>query len=142
MTYDGQTASSAPAALERNGTANFAVPAADASTATALVLRLAGNARQGDAQFLVSIDGRAVTQPATVIASNALGQSQTVNLQAALTRGTHDVSVSFLNDGYSGTLSTDRNLYVKGIDVNGQAAPGTTATLMSAGTAHFQILVT
>ena len=35
----------------------------------------------------------------------------------SLTPGTHDVAVSFLNDAYAGTATTDRNLYVNAIVV-------------------------
>ena len=96
----------------------------------------------GDAEFFVSIDGDAATQGGTMSASNALGQSQMVSLRAALAPGTHDVSASFLNDGSGGTPAADRNFYVKGIDINGQAVPGTTASLPAAGTAYFQFQAT
>ncbi len=139
VTYDGQVASGGPATLLSAGTANFAVPAA--STLTALTLHLAEDAWQGDAQYSVLVDGKALGEGGVVTASNALGQSQAVALQAALSAGTHDVAVSFLNDAWGGTAATDRNLYVKGIDVNGASVPNAGAALMSAGTAHFQIVV-
>ena len=72
---------------------------------------------------------------------NGSGGSQAVNLSSLLSAGKHDMAVSFLNDAYGGTSSTDRNLYVKGIDVSGPPAAGASGALYSNGTAHFQIVV-
>ena len=139
VTYDGRAAGGAPAALFSNGTASFGVAAPAA--ATPLVLHLAEDAWQGDAQYAVAIDGATVVQNGTVTALNGSGGSQAVSLQALLSAGKHDVAISFLNDAYGGTSSTDRNLYVKGIDVGGAPAAGASAALYSTGTAHFQIVV-
>ena len=95
----------------------------------------------GDAQFSVSIDGGPSALGGTVTALNAQGQSQLLHLASTLSAGTHDVGVSFLNDAYGGTAATDRNLYVKSIAVNGDPVSGSSATLLSAGTAHFQISI-
>ena len=108
---------------------------------TQLVLHLAEDAWQGDAQYAVAIDGATLVQNGKITALNGLGQSQAVSLQAFLSAGTHDVAVSFLNDAYGGTPSTDRNLYVKGIDVGGVPAVGANAALYSTGTTNFQIVV-
>lgn len=139
VTYDGRAASGTPVSLLWNSTSPFAVPAAAGTTA--LTLHLAEDAWQGDAQYSVTVDGAALGQGGTVTASNAQGKSQAVSLQAALSAGKHDIGVTFLNDAYGGTAATDRNLYVKGIDVNGTAVPGAAASLMNAGTSHFQIVV-
>ena len=139
VTYDGRTANGAPAALQSNGTANFNAPAAGPSTA--LTLHLAEDAWRGDAQYSVSIDGVSVISNGTATASNAQGQSQAVNLHAALSAGVHDIAISFLNDAWGGSAATDRNLYVKGIDVNGTPAAGASASLFSNGTDHFQIAI-
>ena len=139
VTYNGAAATGAPATLLSNGTASFGVsgPAA----ATPLTLHLAEDAWQGNAQFAVAVDGVTLLQNGTVSALNGSGQSQAVNLSAMLSAGKHDVAVSFLNDAWGGTASTDRNLYVKEIDVNGTAATGASAALYSNGTAHFQVVV-
>ena len=52
--------------------------------------------------------------------------------------GSHDVGVTFLNDAYGGTASTDRNLYVGSIDF-GSHHFATNAALMSNGTQHFAV---
>lgn len=139
VTYDGHGTIGAPATLLSNGTANFSM--SGAASAMALTLHLAEDAWQGDAQYSLSIDGAPSMQSGTVTASNSMGMSQAFNLQATLTAGVHDVAVSFLNDAYGGSPATDRNLYVKGIDVNRTPVSGASTALLSTGTAHFQILV-
>ena len=139
VTYNGAAASGAPATLLSNDTANFGVGVP--VTTTPLTLHLAEDAWQGDAQYAIAIDGTTVVQNGSVTALNGSGQSQAVNVSALLSAGKHDVAVSFLNDAWGGTSSTDRNLYVKGIDVNASPVAGASATLFSGGTTHFQIVV-
>ncbi len=109
-------------------------------TATALTLHLAEDAWLGDANYAVSIDGAQVGS-GTATALNSQGQSQGIGLRAMLSAGAHDVGVSFLNDAWGGTPATDRNLYVKGIDVAGSPQIGSAAALMGASTEHFQVFV-
>ncbi len=139
VSYNGAAAGGAPATLLSNGMASFGVAAP--AVATPLTLHLAEDAWQGNAQFAVAIDGTTVLQNGTVTALNGSGQSQAVNVSALLSAGRHDVAVSFLNDAWGGTSSTDRNLYVKGIDVSGSPVAGASAALLSTGTTHFQIVV-
>jgi len=143
VSYDGIGAAGAPATLFSNGVATFGVAAASASAAkgTALTLHLAEDEWQGDARCSVAIDGGTIVRDSAVTASNGEGRSQAVDLHALLAPGPHDIGLSFLNDAYGGTAATDRNLYVKGIDVGGVPIPGMDATLFAAGTAHFQIMV-
>ena len=136
-TYDGQALQGAPATLYSNGTATLAAPAGS----TALSLKLAEDAWNGDAQYGVTVDGKSLVSAASVTALHGQGQSQTVDLSALLAPGTHDLAVSFLNDAYGGSSSTDRNLYVTGIGVNGAPLAGATASFYNAGTQHFQIVV-
>jgi hypothetical protein len=138
VSYNGKGANGAPAALLSNGTATFNV--SNTAAVAALTLHLAEDAWQGDAQYSVSIDGAVLVQSGVVTASNAQNASQTVNLQTTLTAGKHDLAISFLNDGYGGSAATDRNLYVKGIEVNGTPVPGANVSMLSTGTTHFQIL--
>lgn len=141
VAYDGVTASGAPKELMSNGTSEFTVPAASEGATTTLTFHLAEDAWQGDAQYSIAVDGNPLSQSDAVTASNALGQSQAVDFQLTLLAGNHDVGISFLNDSFGDTQTTDRNLYVKGVDLNGTPIAGTTAALMSTETAHFQFLV-
>lgn len=139
VSYDGRAASGTPATLAYNHTATFAEPAVSASTA--ITMHLAEDTWQGDAQYAVTVDGKPLGSTGTVTASNALGQSQAVNLQATLAAGTHDIGVSFLNDAWGGTSATDRNLYVKGIDISGTPVAGASASIDTTSAAHFQFVV-
>ncbi len=47
--------------------------------------------------------------------------------------GNHTATVTFLNDDWGGTATTDRNLYVDSAIYNGTAVVGATQTLLSAG---------
>ena len=133
--FDGQASATAPASLYSNGTAHMA------TAASPLVLQLSEDAYQGDAQFSVAVDGKALGGPQSVTALHGAGAVQDFAFGTAMAAGTHDVAVSFLNDAWGGSAATDRNLYVKAVDVNGAAMPGTAATLMSTGTQHFSIVV-
>ncbi len=141
VSYDGRAATGAPVALLSNGTAAFAVPGVVTTAATAITLHLAEDAWQGDAQFSVSVDGVVLVPVGTVTALNHQNQSQSVNLQDILSAGKHDLAVSFLNDAWGGSDATDRNLYVKSVDVNGTPASGASAALLNTGVVHFQISV-
>jgi len=101
-----------------------------------LQLSLSEDAWQGDAQCVVTVDGKTLGGTVTVTASHARGQSQTVSLSGQWGPGAHDVGVQFINDAWGGTAATDRNLYVNGVTLDGQAAPGTPITQYANGTAH------
>ncbi len=102
-----------------------------------LVVRLSGDNWQGNPRFTVRLDGQEMGSPQEVTALHAAGQSQAFTFTGGFGGGSHTVGVTFLNDAYAGTPSTDRNLYVDGITLNGAAVPNATATLFSAGTANF-----
>lgn len=133
--YDGQASATPPAILYSNGTAHVA------TTASPLVLQLSEDAYAGDAQFNVAVDGQMLGAAQSVTALHAHGALQDFAFGQAMTAGTHDVAVSFLNDYYGGTAATDRNLYVNAVVVNGSVMPGTAAGLYSTSTQHFSIVV-
>ena len=69
-----------------------------------LVLTLAEDAFQGDAQASVAIDGKTLNaQPITVTAAKNAGQSESFIFKGSFGPGAHDLAVSFLNDAYDGT---------------------------------------
>ena len=98
-----------------------------------LVLHISSDAYQGDAQFTVSVDGHQVGGVLTATAAHGLGQTQDVTISGSLGAGPHAVSVAFLNDAYGGSASTDRNLHVDGIDLNGAAVAGSAQHLFREG---------
>ena len=118
------------------------------SGADTLVLNMAEDAYQGDAQFTVSVDGKQIGDTQTTTALIAEGQSQEFDVHGDFGPGTHTVSVDFTNDQigefYPGTQwavdTTDRNLYVTGMSLNGGApATGTPWELSSDGPKDFSV---
>jgi hypothetical protein len=135
VTLDGQASAAPPVTLWSNGASHFA------TAASPLVLQLSEDAWKGDAQFSVAVDGKTLGPAQAVTALHGNGEVQNFAFGQAMSAGTHDVAVSFLNDAYGGTPTTDRNLYVNAIDVNGAVMPGTKATILGMSTQHFSIVV-
>lgn len=98
--------------------------------ADGLTLRVSEDAWQGDAQFVVLVDGHQVGDVQTAHASHASGQWDTVTLPGSFGPGPHSVAVDFLNDAWGGSASTDRNLYVESASLNGVDLPGSAQTLL------------
>lgn len=99
-----------------------------------LVLQISEDAWQGDAQYTISVDGVQVGGTLTATAFHAAGQDQTVTVLGNWGSGLHAASVDFLNDNYSGTPSTDRNLYVDGASYDGATDTPDTLALYRSGT--------
>jgi len=106
-----------------------------------LHLGVSEDAWQGDAQFSIAIDGKTIGNPLTATALHSDGASQDFSFSQALTAGTHDIAVSFLNDAYGASTAADRNLYVDSIGINDTPVSGAMATLLSTSTQHFQVNV-
>jgi hypothetical protein len=123
--------------LLSNGTASFLVPA---HAANVLTLNLSEDAYAGDAQFTVAVDGVQLGGAQSVTALHASGNTQAFGFTLALSAGTHDVAVSFLNDAYGGNASADRNLYVNSASYGGANISGASSALLSTGTNHFSIV--
>ena len=140
--YDGTTYAGTSATLCSNGTSTFTVGGSTATAATpadVLTLALSEDAYQGDAQFILFLDGKQVTTAQSVSALHGSGQSQSITYSGNFGAGSHTVGVQFINDAYGGTSSTDRNLYVAAIGLNGSTVSGASASLFSNGTANFAI---
>ena len=136
---DGQTIT-AGAALYSNGSKPFfvggTVPVSVGSGPQKIVLQMAEDAYNGDAQFSVAVDGQRVGGTLTATAFHGAGQMQEFDINGAFAAGSHQVAVSFLNDAYGGTSATDRNLYVDKIGAN-----TVNAALYSNGTQTFTTIV-
>ncbi|MGI4799883.1 MAG: carbohydrate-binding domain-containing protein, partial [Janthinobacterium lividum] len=126
--YDGVSQTSGKLSLLSGGTQSFVVVQQDT-----LVLQVAEDAYQGDAQFTVSVDGKAVGGTRSATASHAAGQSQAFTLTGNWGLGQHAVAVNFLNDAYGGSASTDRNLYVTGASYDGSTGGGSSLTFLNNG---------
>ena len=126
---DGSSGGSSPPA---------STPATPAPATDTLVVSLSEDAWQGDAQCVITVDGKTVGGTVTVTASHAKGASQLVALSGQWGPGAHDIGVQFINDAWGGTTATDRNLYVNGVALDGQASTAAPATLYGNSTAHLQ----
>jgi hypothetical protein len=139
--YFGANGSATPSAA--------AAPTADnstpfnyaAATPSLMILNVAQDSYNADAQFNVAIDGNQVGSTQTATALNANGDSNAVTLAAALTSGWHDLAISFLNDSWGGTAATDSNLYLKDASINGTQIQSSSLALYSDGTQHVSFFV-
>jgi predicted xylan-binding protein with Ca-dependent carbohydrate-binding module len=95
------------------------------------------NAR-GDAAFTVSIDGKQLAGTYYATASGSAGASQSFAFMGDWAPGSHVVAVSFLNDAWGGTSSTDRNLFVTHVAYDGSNI-GQIASLYGNGVATFNV---
>ena len=86
--------------------------------ADTLVLRVSGDAWQGDPLFDVTVDGQVFRGLATS-ASHAKGEWQEIALSGDFGGRPHAVFVTFTNDLWEGA-GRDRNLYVRDLTVNGE----------------------
>ena len=93
----------------------------------------------GDAQFLVSVDGKQVGGTQTATALHSSGATERMTFMGDFGSGQHRIDVRFINDAYGGTPTTDRNLYVHAVELNGAHAAKDQAVLMSNGTASFTV---
>ena len=149
VSYDGN-ATGQSAALYNSGGRNFsvtdttAIPGTTSQTVTTgagsdtLVLSMAEDAYNGDAQFTVAVDGTQLGGTFTATALHASGASQDFVFKGDWAPGAHTVTVTFLNDAYGGTAATDRNLYVDAVSYDGTAT-GQSAALYSNGGQNFSV---
>ena len=136
-TYAGDTAintaggltSGTAAALNRNGSATFDItPPTDT-----LTLSVSEDQYDGNAQFVVLVDGQQVGGVQTATASHAAGEWQNVVLSGSFDPDPSQVAVEFLNDAWGGSASTDRNLYVSSLQFDGTTYAGDTAINTAGG---------
>ena len=122
IAYDGVTYAGTTAALLGNGSDTFAVggttPTAS-GPADKLTLNLSEDALNGNAQFVLYIDGKAVSTPQAVTALNDAKATQAFSYSGNFGAGAHTIGVGFVNDAYGGSPSEDRNLYINGVTLNG-----------------------
>lgn len=123
------------------GSGDAGAVALAATSPALIVLNVAEDFYLGDAQFAVAIDGNQLTTTGTATASNANGDSNAVVLSGALASGWHDLALSFLNDAYGGSDTTDSNLYLKAATIDGVAIQSSSVALYSDGTQHVSFYV-
>jgi Ca2+-binding RTX toxin-like protein len=106
--------------------------------ADTLVLRIAQDAWQGDAQYAVLVNG--VRYGGVLTASSLVdsGLADTVTLRGDWGRA-NTLEVRFLNDAWGGAPDKDRNLHVLSLTLNGEELDGMAATRSSNGSLFFSV---
>jgi hypothetical protein len=103
-----------------------------------LILNLAEDAYQGDAQFNVILDGTQLSNTYVLSASHATGASETFTFKGVWGSGAHTLGIKFINDGYDPTTGADRNLYFLSGSYDGRAF-GSPAEQGTNGTLAFNV---
>jgi hypothetical protein len=122
IAYNGITYAGTTASLYGDSTDTFTVGGNTPRTSGAadtVTLNLSEDAWKGDAEFVLYIDGKAVTAPQSVTALHSQNATETFTFTGNLGAGVHKVGVALVNDAYGGSPSEDRNLYINGVTVNG-----------------------
>jgi glucose/arabinose dehydrogenase len=143
VTYDGGAVPNSTSALLSAGPQNLAftdngtsfppISTTFGSGPDSLILKISQDVFQGSAQYTVSVDGKQIGGVLTASALHASGQHDTVTVHGTFAAGPHTLTVNFLEDAFGGTATTDRNLYVDSVTINGTGVPGGSKTLLSAG---------
>jgi hypothetical protein len=145
IAYNGVTYAGTTAALDGDGTTTFAVGGTTATTtgpADTLTLDLSQDAWEGNAEFVLYIDGKTVTTPQSVTALHDQNATQAFTYTGNLGAGTHTIGVAFVNDAYGGSASEDRNLYINGLTLNGASVFSGVKAQDANGTSNFTITTT
>ena len=100
-----------------------------------LVAYLSESIAPGNAQFIVSVDGKQLGAAQTVTASQPTSHAETFSFSGSFGPGSHTIAIDFSGD--TGTAA--QNLYVGGIDYDGKHYAADTATLTKGGIATFTV---
>jgi hypothetical protein len=145
VAYDGVTYANTIASLLWDKSQDFSVGGTNttaAAPADQLTLHLSEDGWNGNAQFVLTIDGKQISTPQDVTALHSAGAWENLTFAGNFGGGTHQVGVEFTNDAYAGSPTMDRNLYVNGVSCNGTNYGSGVTALMSNGSAVFTITTT
>lgn len=109
------------------------------STESILAFQVSGDAWHGDAQCVISIDGRQLGGVQTIGAAHALGQSERMSFLVKLGAGPHTASVEMVHAGSAGQSGLERQLYVEAIEFNGAQLARPMAVLHGSGRQDFAL---
>lgn len=105
-----------------DGAHSFPTTATVGTGPDTLVLTMAEDAYQGDAQFTVSLDGKQLGGVLTAGAWHNQGQNQNFTFNGSWgAAGPHILTVTYFNDLWGGSASQDRNLYINTVTFDGVA---------------------
>jgi parallel beta-helix repeat protein len=100
-------------------------------SADTISLTLAEHAYSGNAQFIVKVDGKEVSGPTAVTASQATGASQVFRFSGDWGLTPQTIELDFTNGLVGNTAATTRSLYIDQITYNGVAEMTETVTMTS-----------
>ncbi len=129
-----------PTVTVRSSPVTITGPVFLGSGADVLALQVSEDAWNGNALFTVAVDGKQIGGTQTATASHAAGQTQTIDVLGNFAAGNHTATVNFLNDGYGGSSTTDRNLYVTGATIDGSTVSGAVLSERNQGPQSFTFL--
>jgi len=109
------------------------------SAVDTLDIAVAEDAWAGDAQFTVSVDGKPAGGAQTAHVLHSTHDDGHVLLTGNWGAGQHDVRIAFINDAWGGTATTDRNLYIDSIALNGTTYAGTSGAFLANGSKDFLV---
>jgi hypothetical protein len=87
-------------------------------------LRVSADHYQGAPHFDVTVDGKVVSANLTTTAVHNKGEWVDLTVRGDFDPTPETVAITFKDDAWAGTRSTDKNLYVDYIKVNGQRFEG------------------
>ncbi|WP_082655928.1 carbohydrate-binding domain-containing protein [Aureimonas sp. D3] len=112
-----------------NGQSHLFVATPKEANSDLLKLRVSGDSYQGDAQFVVKVDGKQVGGVQTAHASHKAGQWDDLELRGDF-QSARQVVVEFINDKGAGA-GKDRNLYVDHVSIEGNVVDGGDAKIIA-----------
>ena len=97
-----------------------------------LQMFLSADSYQGDPAYSIKLDGKVVA--AGTVSNNRLTAAPLqVGVPGSGVSGSHSATVTFLNDNYAGTATTDRNLFLTGASFAGAILPYSPQTMLATG---------
>ena len=103
-----------------------APPAPVGTGADTLMLNLSEDAYRGDAQFELTVDGKAVGPVQSVTAPHGKSQSEAFAFKGDWGSGSHTVGVRFANPAAGSTVDLARSLYLDSASYDGTPVQGST----------------
>jgi hypothetical protein len=107
-----------------------------------VTLDLSEDAWEGDTQFVLYVDGKAVTSPEVVSALHDAHATQSFSFSGNGQLGTPTIGVALVNHASGESAGTERNLYIDGVTVNGSDVFSGTKELSSNGIDNFTVTTT
>ncbi len=113
------------------------------TTTDTITVRVSGDSYNGDPNFVLTLDGRAIDTKNLVTADRDKGEWQTFTFTGDFDLDglqNHRVGIKFDNDLWGGKSTMDRNLYIDKVTFNG-TVNDTDATFLSNATKYWDFLV-